>query len=271
MLTDLKTVLKYKHRAVAAFNVYNAETVLSVFQVAVQEEKPVIFSFGESYMSLMPIGMIGKMVRFLAESSPIPMALHLDHAKSLESIHQAVNSGFTSVMFDGSSLSLEDNIRKTQEVVKIVASCDVSVEGELGYLNPEDGSYGQTQATNPEHAYKFISETGVDALAIAIGNAHGVYRGVPKLDFAALKKIKEQASVPLVLHGASGIPDDQLKKAIELGIQKINFNTEIALGVVAAIKDQINGTSALMRYEKVIENSIQSMHGMMQNIVRKIS
>ncbi|WKY44922.1 class II fructose-bisphosphate aldolase [Eubacteriaceae bacterium ES2] len=271
MLTDLKTVLKDKKRAVAAFNVYNSETVLAVYRVAVEEERPVIFSFGESYMGLMPIGMIAKMVRYLAETTPIPMALHLDHARSMESIQQAVNGGFTSVMFDGSNFSLDENIRRTKAVVDLVSPCGVSVEGELGYLNPEDGSNGRTKATNPDHARQFVVETGVDALAIAIGNAHGLYRGVPKLDFLTLEKINENVAVPLVLHGASGIPDDQLKKAINLGVQKINFNTEIALGVVRAMAKQLQTSSDSLRYEKVIENAVQNMQEIMRQIVEKIS
>lgn len=271
MLTDLKTVLKDKKRAVAAFNVYNAETVLAAYQVAVQEERPVVFAFGESYMGLMPIGMIAKMVSYLADMTPIPMALHLDHARSVESIQKAVNTGFTSVMFDGSGLSFDENIRQTKAVVDLVSPCGVSVEGELGYLNPEDGSMGQTKATDPEQARQFAAETGIDALAIAIGNAHGLYRGVARLDFSALEKINENVSLPLVLHGASGIPDDQLKRAISLGIQKINFNTEIALGAVLAMRKQIEKEGDSLRYEKVIENTIQNIQEIMRQIVEKIS
>jgi fructose-bisphosphate aldolase class II len=211
------------------------------------------------------------MVRYLVEMTPIPMVLHLDHARSMESIQKAVNAGFTSVMFDGSGFSLDENIRQTKAVVNLVSPCGVSVEGELGYLNPEDGSTGQTGATNPDQARQFVTETGIDALAVAIGNAHGLYRGEPRLDFGALEKIKANVNVPLVLHGASGISDDQLKRAIKKGIQKINFNTEISLGAVSAMRKQLQTEAYPLRYEKVIENTIQNIQESMRQIVEKIS
>lgn len=267
MLVSLKELLSQcqkKKTAVAAFNVYNLETILSVNQAANNLKRSVIFSFGESYLDDVPMELIALNIRFLAEQSQQSMVLHLDHAKNLSTIKRAIDCGFTSVMYDGSDLSIEENIRNTRAVVEIAREAKVSVEGELGYMNPEDGSPNDktgradhSEFTRPEMALKYVNETGVDALAIAIGNAHGIYRGEPHLEFSVLKEIAALTGIPLVLHGSSGIPEDQIKKAIGLGICKINVNTELALGAVESIRRSITKSPEVdsLRYEKLIRQT----------------
>lgn len=163
-------------------------------------------------------------------------------------------------MYDGSHLSIEENIKNTRAVVEIAREAEVSVEGELGYMNPEDGSQNDetgsadhSEFTRPELALKYVTETEVDALAIAIGNAHGLYQGEPHLEFSVLAEIAALTDIPLVLHGSSGIPAEQIKKAINLGICKINVNTELALGAVESIRRSIKMSPEVnsLRYEKI--------------------
>lgn len=258
MLVNLNKVLeKNKNKAVIAVNVYNSETVEAVGIAAKNLKKPIIFSYGEAYEEVMPMDLIGTLVRYLGENTDLNFVLHLDHAKKKETVLKAIDCGFTSVMFDGSHLALDENIEKTQEVAALVHRYQMSIEGELGYMNPEDGSLiGECKEyTRPEDAQRFVEETGVDALAIAIGNAHGIYKGNPHLAFDVLSEINERISVPLVLHGSSGIPFDQIKKAVSLGISKINVNTEIALGAVECIRKTLLKNQNDYRYEKLIKET----------------
>jgi fructose-bisphosphate aldolase class II len=267
VLVSLKELLnqcKKNKTAIPAFNVYNLETILSVNQAANNLNRPVIFSFGESYLDDLPLELIALNIRFLAERSQQPMVLHLDHAKNLSTIKRAIDCGFTSVMYDGSHLSIEENIENTRAVVEIAREAKVSVEGELGYMNPEDGSQNDetgsadhSEFTGPELALKYVTETEVDALAIAIGNAHGLYQGEPHLEFSVLAEIAALTDIPLVLHGSSGIPAEQIKKAINLGICKINVNTELALGAVESIRRSIKMSPKVnsLRYEKLIRQT----------------
>lgn len=267
MLVSLKDLLSQCQKnksAVTAFNVYNLETILSVNQAAQNLNRPVIFSFGEGYLDDVPMELIALNIRFLAEQSQQPIVLHLDHVKNLSTIKRAIDCGFTSVMYDGSHLSIDENIKTTRAVVEIAREAEISVEGELGYMNPEDGSQNietnstdPSEFTRPEMAKKYVTETGVDALAIAIGNAHGIYKGEPHLDFSVLAEIAALTDIPLVLHGSSGIPEGQIKKAIQLGICKINVNTELAVGAVESIRRCIvkNPEANTLRYEKLIRQT----------------
>lgn len=235
MITNLATVLGKAHhegRCVPAINVYNLETVQAVFEASAKMQSPIIISFGESYLGHASLDVIVSMVRLLDQNRSLPVVLHLDHAKKFETIRKALDSGFTSVMYDGSHLPLEVNIENSTKVVQLAQQFDASVEGELGYLNPEDGSGTEIYAdryTRPEEAERYVNETGVDALAIAVGNAHGVYSTAPHLEFQRIAAIAKAVKIPLVLHGSSGIPKADLQRAIALGVVKINVNTEVAL------------------------------------------
>lgn len=273
MLVNMNCLLqtaKKDKKAIPAFNVYNFETVRAVLKASRRQHSPVIIAFGEKYMSYAPIEVIASIVKKMALNSDVPAVLHLDHAKKLDSIVKAIQCGFTSVMYDGSQLELHENIESTKKVVEFAHSAGISVEGELGYMNPEDaasdsGKVIKSGYTDPEKAAEYVNSTGLDALAVAVGNAHGIYKGTPNLNFLALQKINEASAVPLVLHGCSGIPDDMIKKAVKLGVCKINVNTELSTSAVKAVRTFLDSNPEnSLKFEKVLafaENEITDKAG----------
>lgn len=181
-------------------------------------------------------------VNALGKNTNTPIALHLDHCKSFEHIVQAIRAGFTSVMYDGSNLSFEENIKETKKIVSIAHSVNVSVEAELGGISLGDRSNEEEREqiyTDPNEAEIFVKETGVDALAVSIGTVHGMYKGEPKIDIGVLKSIASRIDIPLVLHGGSGTPENIIKECIRNGICKINVNTEISAYTVDKIKEAL--------------------------------
>lgn len=189
-------------------------------------------------------------VKFEAARHDIPVVLNLDHGLHFEAVVRALRLGFSSVMFDGSTLSYEENIRQTREVVKMCHAVGVSVEAELGAVGGDEGGalYGHADEaffTDPQLAREFVDSTGIDALAVAIGNAHGKYKGEPKLDFPRLDAIRQQTGLPLVLHGGSGISDTDFRRAIELGIHKINFYTGMSQAALAAVEQRMANRQSL--------------------------
>jgi len=221
--------------AVGAFNVYNYETILGVVKAGQEEKVPVIVAFGERYLENMDFEAVALVTERLSHEVSMPIALHLDHCKSVDHIVQAIRAGFTSVMFDGSSLPFAQNVAATRDVVRIAHAAGVSVEAELGAIALGDGSNEEAAEqvyTDPRQARELVQASGVDALAVSIGTVHGLYKGEPKIDVGTLKAIRRLVSVPLVLHGGSGTPEDVLHECIQNGICKINVNTEISTLVV---------------------------------------
>ena len=269
MLVSMREILEEAKRGrycVGAFNVYNYETVSSVLKGANELDSPVIVAFGERYMKFIPIDLISLIVKNLSRRYSIPIALHLDHAHSLETIRQAIREGFTSVMYDGSKLPFRENVNITKEIVELAHPLNVSVEAELGYVaRAEELSAGEAEIkyyyTNPEEAKAFVSETGVDALAIAIGNIHGLraHKKVVKLDLKLLDRIRKSCEIPLVLHGGSGVSYDELKKAVNLGICKLNINTELSKSAVDEIRKTLKGSNESLRLENLMVNALQAM------------
>lgn len=246
MLVNLNDVLiqaKKSGYAVGAFNVYNMETVEVVFDAAASLDIPVIIAFGEKYSNINNINLIAKCVHELANKTQIPIVLHLDHCESEDLIIQAIRAGFTSVMYDGSSMSNYDNIKNTSKVVKIAHAAGVTVEAELGYIPAEDSGelVPEDQLTKPEEAKEFVEKTDCDALAIAVGTIHGNYIGKPKIFHDRLKEIAKVISVPLVLHGGSGNTEEDIILAINEGISKININTEISNAAVKQLREIFEG------------------------------
>ena len=217
--------------AVGAFNAINMEIVQAIIESAVEERSPVIIQASQGAIKYAGLDFIVAMVKAAAESADVPVVLHLDHGTDFDQVMRCIRRGFSSVMIDGSRLPLEENISITKKVLEVARAVGVSVEAELGKIGgtEDDISVSERDAlfTDPQEAKTFIEETGVDALAVAIGTAHGVYKGEPRLDFPRLKKIKELTDVPIVLHGSSGVPDDAIRKAVELGVSKINIDTDI--------------------------------------------
>lgn len=267
MLVNLKEILytaEATNSAVGSFNIYNLESILAVKEAIDETKMPAIISFGEGYMQHAPIEAIASIVQTLFLTSDTPVVLHLDHCKNYTSIAKAIKVGFTSVMYDGSRLPLNENIANTKKVIELAHALNVSVEGELGYLNEEDGT-GEINSTytSVEDAIAYTTQTNVDALAIAIGNAHGLYKSAPKLNFDQLAKLHENVQCPLVLHGSSGIPLTDLQKSITLGIRKFNINTEISTTGVATIRNYLNThtyeENPNLRLETILKEARSSM------------
>lgn len=234
MLVTGKEILTHAHKnnyAVGAFNVNNLEILQAVIAAAEQEQSPVIVQTSEGAIKYAGIDYLSNMIRLAANKTKVPVALHLDHGTNYDTIIKCIANGWTSVMIDASHHPLNENIQTTREIVKIAHAAGISVEAELGRLSgiEDQISVDEKDAiyTNPNEAVQFINETELDYLAIAIGTAHGKYSGVPKLDFDRLDTIKKLVNIPIVLHGASGIMQDSIHKAISLGVNKINIDTDV--------------------------------------------
>ena len=243
--TILKEVDTQK-TASLAFDCYNYESIVWIIETAEELGTPVIIMLHPGMMKYITADVFAKITKTLAKKAKIPVGLHLDHCDSFETILGVIKAGFTSVMIDGSRLPYEENVRVTCEVMKAAHALGADVEAELGKVgiaaNKSDFK-NEDMYTTPEQAADFIDRTKVDSLAIAIGNAHGYYIETPKLDMNRLKEINKAIDTPLVLHGGTGIPDDQLKQAFKLGISKLNLATEYFALFYSTTKDyqQIKG------------------------------
>lgn len=251
MLVNMKELLKDAqdgNYAVGSFSVANMEMVLGVLKAARELSAPVILQIAEVRLKQSPLEIIGPLMVAAAKNADTPVAVHFDHGKTEEKIKQALDLGFTSVMFDGSHLPLDENIATTKRIIDIAGKYNASVEAEIGCVGgSEDGSEDiAINCTKPQDAVRFEAETGVDALAIAIGNAHGNYKDVPKLRFDILQKVNEMTNTPLVLHGGTGISPDDFVKCSKNGIKKINIATATFDCVEQSVRqayeqDAING------------------------------
>ena len=224
--------------AVGSFSVSNMEMVLGIIKAAEDTRSPIILQIAEVRLKQSPLELIGPLMVAAAKNTKIPVAVHFDHGLTLEKIKLALDIGFTSVMFDGSHLPLEENIEKTKQTVELAKQYGASVEAEIGCVGgSEDGSEDiAINCTSPEDAIKFVKETNVDALAIAIGNAHGNYKETPHLRFDILSKVRDSVSVPLVLHGGTGILPEEFIKCRKNGIKKIN----IATATFDSVRDSVS-------------------------------
>lgn len=242
-LVTLKEVLAFaeeKKAAIPAFNIDNMEIVQAVMKAGEDENYPMILAVGQSAIKDGKMALLSAVVHHLAENAPIPIVLHLDHGQSLEQVRNALDCGFTSVMIDGSKLPFEENVAVTKEALKMAKSAGATVEAELGcILGVEDDiSHDDSKPflVRTEDVKAFQEAVTVDALAVGIGNAHGIYKGLPNLDFQRLAEVQAISKAPLVLHGGSGIPPAMIQQAISLGIRKINVATEVRLAYVKGLR-----------------------------------
>ncbi|MBU1023494.1 class II fructose-bisphosphate aldolase [bacterium] len=248
---ELISEARLKGHAVGAFNVYNLESVQAVAQGVKEANSGVIFQITKSAVDYAGLKNIYDIVMNNIDIYNIPAAIHLDHGPSLEMVDECLEIGFSSVMFDGSSLPFKENIEKSRASVEKAHAHKATCEAELGRLvgTEDEISVDEKNAiyTNPDEALEFVESTGIDLLAVAIGNAHGFYKGEPHIDFERLGEIRKKVDVHLVLHGASGIPDESIQKAIKSGIGKINIDTEFRYATMRGIEDYLSedaGTSA---------------------------
>ena len=247
MLVNLQTILKdadARGYAVPAFNVYNMETVMGIIQAAEQLHAPVILQFYSRLATTGVADYLAPIVLKAAKKANVPVCMHLDHGAGYEAAAIAVENGATGIMVDFSALSLEENIEKTAAAVKILSAVNIGVEGEIGHIgSAADGV--PTDYTTVEEAKRYVEGTGVSALAVAVGTAHGRYKQAPVLAIDRIREIKEAIGTPLVLHGGSGVPDDQIRLAVESGIRKINFGTDVCFSFLDAVFEVDRKTYAI--------------------------
>lgn len=226
--------------AVPAFNIHNLETLQVVVETAAELQTPVILAGTPGTFNYAGTCNVVAIVQQLAQEHKIPLAIHLDHHETLADVQYKVDRGIRSAMIDGSHLPFEQNVMLVREVVTFCHRNDVSVEAELGRLGGEEDGMVVDQRdalyTSPEQAAEFVQRTGIDSLAVAIGTAHGLYTAEPKLDFERLEQIRQRVDIPLVLHGASGLSEDDIRHAIRLGICKVNVATELKIAFSDALK-----------------------------------
>lgn len=243
-MTEFLPKAKAGKFAVGQFNMNNLEFAKAITEAAMAEKSPFIFGVSEGALKYMGIEYTVAIAEAAARESGLPIALHLDHGSSFEVAMKCIRAGFSSVMFDGSHYSLEENIRLTKEVVKAAHAMGVSVEGELGTIGgvEDDISVDEADAAlaKPEEAIRFYEETGVDCVAIAVGTAHGMYKGEVKIRYDIIEEVAKAIPVPIVLHGGSGVPDESIRRAIEAGVGKINVNTENQVACTDAIREVLN-------------------------------
>ena len=227
-----------KGYAVGAFNVENMEMVQAVVAAAEELNSPVIMQTTPSTVKYADLAYFYANVKTAAEKANVSVVMHLDHGSSFGLAMQALRTGYTSIMIDGSHESYEDNIAVTKSVVDACHPSEIPVEAELGKVGgKEDNLDGgeDNPYTDPKQAKEFVERTGVDSLAVAIGTAHGVYKGTPKLDVERLSEIREVVSIPLVLHGTSGVPDEAVKESIKRGICKVNYATDLRIAFTRGV------------------------------------
>ena len=255
MLVNLNDVLsdaQKNHYAVGLFNTIDTDMLEAVISAAEELRSPVIIGTAEVLLPYGELKLIGPALVSAAQRASVPVVVHYDHGLTMERCIEALKLGFSSIMFDGSAGNIEDNLKNTREMVKIAHLMGATVEGEIGHVGQADLGDNELSDsyTTSQEAKEFVQETGVDALAIAIGTAHGAYKSKPNLDIERLKEIRRNLDTPLVLHGGSGLSDDDFRNVIRGGIAKVNIFTDICLAGEKAMKN-CNGTYIEIRDEKV--------------------
>lgn len=233
--------------AVPAFNAENMEMVQAIIAAAESAKSPVMIQTTMPTVKYITEPLMAAMVKTVADAASVPVALHLDHCTSFDGVMRALRYGYTSVMIDGSKLPFEENVKITKAVVDAARPMGVTVEAELGTVGGKEDNVQSSGIiyTDVDEAKKFADETGVDILAIAIGTAHGFYKGEPKLDFDRIAAIRDKIDAPLVLHGGSGVPTESVKKAISLGMSKVNFATELRAAMTSGVREVLKDDSVI--------------------------
>lgn len=285
MLVTMKELLadaREKQYAIPGFDVSNYEMIKAVMDVCEEERSPALFMCLKPDLEKNGIHFLTAMLKEAEKHYSVPICIHLDHATEMADIQQAIEAGFTSVMYDGSVLPFEENAANTKAVVDYAHARGVSVEAELGHVGDgiagnNDGTaedhnavdHPEDSLTSPADVARFIDITDVDALAVAVGTVHGVYRGTPELQFDRLEEINRISKKPLVLHGGSGTPDELMQKAISLGICKINIYSEVLHGLNAGLKTKLNSIENLSMWPVyVYEEANRQMREVIRHKIR---
>ncbi len=251
-LVHMTDMLRHAHAnryAVPAFDLVSLEFLEGIMAACERKRAPVILSLAESHFEYFDFELVMPAVVKAARRASVPVAIHLDHGESLDSVVRGINLGCTSVMIDASHHPFEENVRLTKEVVDVAHACGVPVEGELGYVPGVEGEDaekhpGEVRYTTPEEAKRFVEETGVDFLAVSIGTVHGRMKGEPQLDFERLAEINEALGIPLVIHGGTGLSEEQYRRLIENGVTKINYYTALSDAAAAVMRENAANSQA---------------------------
>lgn len=262
MLVNLKYVLdmaEEKNFCVPAFNVYNIETVMGVIKAAEEEKAPVIIQVYPRLINEEVGYYLAPVIVAAARKASVPVCFHLDHGANEFEVQRALRWGATGIMLDGSVHPFEENVAKTKHIVDICKNIDVVVEGELGHIGSVNDD-AMDEFTDPNQAAEFVKATNVTCLAVLIGNAHGHYKKTPKLDIERVKAIrKATGGIPLVLHGGSGIPDEQVKAAIKAGIRKMNIGTDVCCAFAKGTKETLDDPNRSMAVDLFMKHPIESV------------
>ena len=248
-LNDVMKIAEEKKIAVGSFNTPNLEALQAVIEAAEELDLPVIIQFAQCNEPWIPLAMIGPIMVNAAKKSKVPVCVHLDHGETLEYLQQALDMGFTSIMYDGSTLSYEENLENTKRAVAMATKTGASVEAELGSMGRRESGAGDDSGenddtkiyTDPHQAKVFVEETGIDALACSFGTTHGIYLTQPKLDFDVVKNVRALTEqIPIVMHGGSGVSREDYRKAIEAGTRKVNYFTYMDKSGGNAVAEYVN-------------------------------
>ena len=286
-LTELMKDAREKDYAVGAFNATNLESLTAAIRAAEEMQRPIILNHADVHSSFITLEEIAPIMIHKADKASVPICVNLDHGASIEICMKAMRLGFTSVMLDASGASYEDNVRDTALVCRLAHSVGVTVEAELGHIFSSDIGVGNGAVqetlenfesaddvyTDPAVAKDFVEKTGVDVLAIAFGTAHGVYQKKPKLDLDRIRKIRESIDIPFVMHGGSGLTEEEYRTAIHNGIRKINYYTYMALAGGKAVKEAMDrvGADDKVFFHDIPLIGIQAMKEDIKNAIRIFS
>jgi ketose-bisphosphate aldolase len=273
-LQDRLTELHRQKRAILAANFYNLETLQGIMQAAKMEQSSIILQLSESSLKYMHLEMAAGMAHQAIKDYGVEAWIHLDHGAGVELVQRCLDAGFHSVMIDASEKPFEENVRITSEVVKRAQGYGANVEAELGYVAKLNQSQGKKGFTQPDEAKRFVEATGVNALAVAVGTAHGFYKEEPKLELELLEEINQAVNIPLVLHGGSGVPDISLQKAIRRGVTKINLATETKNTFMKQLKYELNNTDEIdlrIVFPKATAKVIELISNKIQIINRELA
>lgn len=272
MIVSLKTILgmaEATNTAIGAFNVTTLEGLRAIIDAAEELNQPVILQFANAaHKSFIPLEMIGPIMMEFADKAKVPVCVHLDHGADLDEVKRGLDLGFTGIMYDGSALPYEQNVANTRAAVELAAQYGASVEAEIGSLGREEfasaGGTGEEEElegcyTDPQQAAQFVKDTGVDALACSFGTVHGIYLKAPKLDIERVGRIRKATGIPIVMHGGSGISDEDFVKCIQNGVRKINFYTYAAKYAGDFVKEKVNAEKGNVYFHDIAAWGMESM------------
>ena len=270
MLVTLQKIIDMAEKGnycIPAFNVYNVETVMGVIDAAEQLRAPVIMQLYPRLINEQVGYYVSPVALAAAQKATVPVCIHLDHAAGKEEVYKSLRWGYTGIMQDGSNLPFDENVALTRQCVEMCSVLGVGVEGEIGHVGSvNDDAMGEF--TDPAEAKEFVEKTGVTCLAVLIGNAHGHYKKPPKLDIDRVKAIRAACGVPLVLHGGSGIPDDQVKAAIAAGVRKMNIGTDVCCAFAEGTKEALDDPNRSLAVDLFMKNAIASVKKLAMDKIR---